>query len=82
MPTRVDVSLAGLGGGTNEEGTPMLHISMLVARVVGQLKREEGAGLAEYALLLVLIAIACIVAVTALGSSIASVFTSISGSLN
>lgn len=44
-------------------------------------KSERGAGLAEYALLLALIAIACITALTTLGSAISSVLTSISGRL-
>ena len=43
---------------------------------------ERGAGLAEYALLLVLIAVACVLAITTLGTTIAGVFDSISGSLN
>lgn len=44
-------------------------------------KSERGAGLAEYALLLALIAIACLTALTTLGGKIASVLTSISGQL-
>jgi len=70
-------------GQTNEEGTNnMLHISMLAAQFVERLKKEEGAGLAEYALLLFLIAVVCVGALTALGTTISGVFTSITGSLN
>ncbi len=43
---------------------------------------ERGAGLAEYALLLVLIAVACVIAITALGSTISDVFDDITGELN
>lgn len=43
--------------------------------------REEGAGLAEYALLLVLIAVACILALTALGGQISAVFDQITTAL-
>lgn len=44
-------------------------------------KSERGAGLAEYALLLALIAIACITALTALGTKITSVLGSITTAL-
>ena len=43
---------------------------------------EEGQTLAEYALLLALIAIVVIVAVTALGGQIESVFNNITSALN
>jgi pilus assembly protein Flp/PilA len=45
------------------------------------LEREEGQDLAEYALLLLLIAIVVIGAVTLLGGQITTVFTNITGSL-
>ena len=45
-------------------------------------KRVEGQTLAEYALLLALIAIVVIVAVTALGGQIESVFNNITSALN
>jgi pilus assembly protein Flp/PilA len=41
---------------------------------------EEGASLAEYGLLLALIALVCIAAVTVLGTQISSVFSTIAGS--
>ena len=44
-------------------------------------KTDRGAGLAEYALLLVLIAVACIVSLTALKTSIVGAFTKISTEL-
>ena len=44
-------------------------------------RKEEGATLAEYGLLLALIAVVCIAAITALGTSISAMFTSISGSV-
>jgi pilus assembly protein Flp/PilA len=43
---------------------------------------EEGASLVEYALLLALIALACVVAVTATGTSINAMFTRINGKLS
>jgi Flp pilus assembly pilin Flp len=42
---------------------------------------ERGAGLAEYALLLFLIAVACVGILGTLGGTIAGVFTNINGSL-
>jgi pilus assembly protein Flp/PilA len=42
---------------------------------------EEGQGLVEYALIIVLISIAAIIAMTALGGQISSVFTTIKGKL-
>jgi pilus assembly protein Flp/PilA len=44
-------------------------------------KKEEGATLAEYGLLLALIAVVCIAAITLLGTTISSMFTSVSGSV-
>jgi Flp pilus assembly pilin Flp len=40
-------------------------------------KKEEGAGLVEYALLVTFIAIACIAAMTALGTHISTTFNNI-----
>ena len=46
------------------------------------LKNEEGQDLAEYALVLVFVSIAAIVALTALGTSVAGIFTQITASLS
>jgi len=43
--------------------------------------RQEGASLAEYGLLLALIALVCIVAITLLGSNIAAVFNYTAGTI-
>ena len=42
---------------------------------------EEGQGLAEYGLILALVAVVCVVAVTALGTSISGTLTRIAGSI-
>lgn len=42
---------------------------------------EEGQGLAEYGLILALVAVVCIVAVTALGTKISGVLTQLAGSI-
>ena len=44
-------------------------------------KKEEGQDLAEYALLISLIALVCVVAVTLLGTTISGVFAAIAGAL-
>jgi pilus assembly protein Flp/PilA len=44
-------------------------------------RQEEGATLAEYGLLLALIAVVCIAAITVLGTKISSMFTSVAGSI-
>jgi pilus assembly protein Flp/PilA len=43
--------------------------------------KEEGATLAEYGLLLALIAVVCIAAITLLGSNISKVFNYIAGTI-
>ena len=48
---------------------------------VSRFEREDGQALAEYGLLLALIAVACLAALTALGLAIAGTLGSITGSL-
>ena len=49
--------------------------------MVSRYQREDGQALAEYGLLLALIAVVCILALTALGLAIAGVFSSFTGKL-
>ena len=60
-------------------------ISARVALLLGEfslsLEREEGQGLVEYALILVLIAVVVTVALAFLGSQINSIFTTIGNQL-
>ena len=44
-------------------------------------RSEEGATLAEYGLLLALIAVVCLAAITLLGSTISSMFASLAGTI-
>jgi len=44
-------------------------------------KGEEGATMVEYGLMLALIAVVCIVAVTALGTKTSTMFSSVTGSV-
>lgn len=56
----------------------MSRISMLVRRFV---KNDEAVTMVEYALMLSLIAIVCVVAVTAIGTNASTIFTNISTNL-
>lgn len=50
-------------------------------RIKKLLRDEEGATMVEYALMVSLVAVACVVAVTALGANISGTFNTIVGSL-
>lgn len=54
---------------------------ILAARVREALKREEGQGMVEYGMVIGLVAIAVIVALTALSGQISTLFTNIKNSL-
>jgi pilus assembly protein Flp/PilA len=54
------------------------NLQSLLARMV---RDEEGQGLAEYALILVFVAIVVIAALTLLGSNISSVLSSVAGKI-
>ena len=56
-------------------------INEAMVRFMSQFEREEGQALAEYGLLLALIAVVCIAALGLLGLAIAGTLGSITGSL-
>jgi len=56
-------------------------INEVVGSFVSRFEREDGQALAEYGLLLALIAIVCVLAVTALGLAISGILGSVSGTL-
>ena len=53
----------------------------LYLKVMDYLKREEGQDLVEYALIMGLIALVCVVAITAAGGSVSAIWTAIQGAL-
>jgi pilus assembly protein Flp/PilA len=53
----------------------------MIKKVMNFIKEEEGAGLAEYALLLVLVAVVVILSLRPLGVAIAAVFDQIVAAL-
>jgi pilus assembly protein Flp/PilA len=59
--------------------TYLLAAKKFVAKYIT--RKEEGATLAEYGLLLALIAVVCIAAITVLGTKISSMFTSLAASI-
>ena len=59
----------------------MLNYEFIKAYMLAKTKTERGASLVEYALLVALIAVVCIVAVSTLGGKAKSKFTSVSDSL-
>lgn len=59
----------------------MSILSKLFVKVQDLKNDEEGQDLVEYALLVALIALSCIVGVNSVASAVNSVFTTISGSL-
>jgi pilus assembly protein Flp/PilA len=56
-----------------------IRTGLVVRKILS--RKEEGATLAEYGLLLALIAVVCIAAITLLGSKISSMFTNVSSSI-
>jgi pilus assembly protein Flp/PilA len=50
-------------------------------KFLAKMKNEEGQGLVEYALIIVLVSIAAIVTLGLLGTTVSGVFTTITGSL-
>ena len=60
----------------------MLHYQFIAAWARAKAKTERGASLVEYALLVALIAVVCIAAVTLLGSSASTKFSSIATKIN
>lgn len=53
----------------------------MIKKLMNFFKDEEGATMPEYALMVSLIAVFCIVAVTAVGTQASAIFTSIAASL-
>lgn len=56
-------------------------INEALLRFVARFEREDGQALAEYGLLLALIAVVCLAALTALGLAVAGTLGSITGSM-
>jgi pilus assembly protein Flp/PilA len=57
----------------------MNRINSVIARL--QNRRQEGQGMVEYALILALVSVAAVATLTPLGTAVAGMFTTVSGSL-
>jgi pilus assembly protein Flp/PilA len=57
------------------------YVQYFMARFGLEGREEEGQGLVEYALIIVLIAVVCVGTVTLLGTAISDVFTTITSKL-
>lgn len=53
----------------------------ITSRLLGRLRREEGQGLAEYALILALVAIVVIVALQVLGTQVKTIISTVGASV-
>ena len=53
----------------------------MVNDYLATVKQEEGQGMVEYALIIVLVSIVAIAALTSMGTSITAIFTTIGGTL-
>ena len=53
----------------------------MLKKLMAKMQNEEGQGLVEYALIIFLVSIACIVMLTLMGTTVGGVFTSITTSL-
>lgn len=56
-------------------------INEAMVRFMSQFEREDGQALAEYGLILALIAVACLLTLTALGVAVSGTLGSVTGSL-
>jgi len=56
-------------------------LNLLVGALFSRMQREEGQTMAEYGILIAVIAVVVIVAATLLGTKISSVFNSVAGSI-
>lgn len=59
----------------------MCSLYQLVGSLIARFQREEGQSMAEYAILVVVIAIVVMAAAVFLGNSISSVFSSLAGKI-
>jgi Flp pilus assembly pilin Flp len=67
-----------MGGG---EFSMMNSVFSLVAALVARVQREEGQTMAEYAILVTVIAVVVLAGAVFLGNSISSIFSSLAGKI-
>jgi pilus assembly protein Flp/PilA len=67
-------------GRNPRQQTPRRRKEML-KKLMAKMQNEEGQGLVEYALIIVLVSIAAVLTLTTLGTTVSGVFTTITGKL-
>jgi len=70
-------TLDGAKPGRNPWQTERRRRMEMFKKLMAKMQNEEGQGLVEYALILVLISVVCVIALGILGVSVNSVFTAI-----
>jgi pilus assembly protein Flp/PilA len=53
----------------------------MLKKLMAKMRNEEGQGLVEYSLIIVLVSIAAVITLGVLGTAVSDVFTTITGSL-
>ena len=76
------ITRRGREGPDSSKGTERMHVGIVEYMQARFAKTERGAALVEYALLLALIAVVCIVALTTLGGQASSKFTDVGNSIS
>jgi len=56
-------------------------LTKFFVKMQNKMQEEEGQGLVEYALIIVLVSVVCVIALTAVGTNVNAVFLSIGASL-
>jgi pilus assembly protein Flp/PilA len=74
-------NLDGLKPGVNLWQPTKRRTRKMLKKLMAKMQNEEGQGLVEYALIIVLVSIACIVALSILGVSVSNVFSQITTSI-
>lgn len=63
----------------NQEEGPFMRAG--IQEFLRRIREDEGQSLAEYALILVFVAIACVLALTSLGTAVSGPLTNVTGTL-
>jgi pilus assembly protein Flp/PilA len=77
----IEKTLDGSKPGWNPWQPAKRRREVMLKKLMAKMQNEEGQGLVEYALIIVLVSIAAVVTLGVLGTTVSGVFTTITGSL-